>query len=129
MYCKELNILFKTINVAGEYTGDNPKSIRSMCRTNGNSRTLQYTYCFIEDMYKYYSPEKMKYNSIPVVEINSGQLYGNLAMASRIFHKNYNYKAVLTYDSYYVKKNKNKLKTNNCFMLADDYVRTFDKTA
>lgn len=50
-------------------------------------------------------------------------------MASRIFHKNYNYKAVLTYDSYYVKKNKNKLKTNNCFMLADDYVRIFDKTA
>lgn len=129
VYCKELNILFKTVNVAGEYTGDNPKTIRSMCRTNGNSRTLQYTYCFIEDMYKYYGVEKMRANSIPIVEINTGKLYGNLAIASRIFNKEFNYKNVLNYDDYYRKKNKNKLRTNNCFMLADDYVRIFDKTA
>lgn len=128
VYCQELNILFRTSAIASSFTGDNTHTISNCCRTKNMAKTLKYTYCFVEDMYKYYEPSKMSYCSKPVVLLSTGQIYGSCKIANKLLGTNFNRKYVLKYDDYIKKKNSKNLYKRDYIMYAEDYVKIFDIT-
>lgn len=130
VYCKELNVLFKTVGVASLYTGDNVNTITNHCRNNiiCPGRNLKFTYCYIENMYKYYDISKMIRTSKPVVNLQDGQLFGNYNIASKILNIPFYRNSILTFDEYIQKKDSGKLYKKNYLMYAKDYLLLFDMT-
>lgn len=128
VYCKELNILFRTSEIASVFTGDNVHTISNCCRLKTKAKTLKYSYCFIEDMYKCYEKSKMSYCSKPVVLLSTGQIYGSCKIINKLLNMNFNRKYVLNYENYIKKKNSKKLYKRDYIMYAEDYVKIFDMT-
>ena len=133
IYCKELNAVFRNVEIAGDITGINKNTIRNRCQfyENGilqNNNRDNFHFCYIEQMYKMYSEERMNKSSKPVVLLSSGKIYGSWNIANKILGTNFNRKSILNLQQYLKKKNNNTLYKKDRIMYVEDYLKVFDNT-
>ena len=133
IYCKELNAVFRNVEIAGNITGINKNTIRNRCQfyENGilqNNKKDNFHFCYIEQMYKMYSEERMNKSSKPVVLLSSGKIYGSWNIANKILGTNFNRKSILNLQQYLKKKNNNTLYKKDRIMYVEDYLKVFDNT-
>lgn len=133
IYCKELNAVFKNIEIASDITGINKHTIRNRCQfyENGilqNNKKDNYHFCYIEQMYKMYSEERMNKSSKPVVLLSNGKVYGSWNIANKILSTEFSRKSILDLQSYLKKKGNNTLYKKDRIMYLEDYLKVFDNT-
>ena len=133
IYCKELNAVFRNVEIAGDITGINKNTIRNRCQfyENGilqNNKKDNFHFCYIEQMYKMYSEERMNKSSKPVVLLSSGKIYGSWNITNKILGTNFNRKSILNLQQYLKKKNNNTLYKKDRIMYVEDYLKVFDNT-
>ncbi len=128
VYCKELNMMFRTSEIASVYTEDKATNISKKCQNKIPGKSLKFTYCFIEDMRKLYREGNMSHSSKPVVYIKTGELFGSYNIANIILNKNFSHRTLIDYKGYLKRKNNGSIYTKDYLMYADEYVRFFDMT-
>ena len=133
IYCKELNAVFKNVEIASNITGVSKGTINNRCKSFkdgilSNNRNDNYHFCYIEQMYKMYTEEKMYKKSQPVVSLHNGKVYGSVKIANKILGTNFSHHGILNLQNYLKRKGNNTLYKTNRVMYLEDYLKVFDNT-